>query len=564
MNRRQFVSGALTAAGASLLSEKLTAENPTVAGPSDSASAAVAPQPQSSSARFPSDFLWGIATASYQVEGAWNEDGKGESIWDRYTHQVGHIRGGATGDIACDHYHRYPEDIAIIRQLNLKSYRFSIAWPRIQPSGRGAINQKGIDHYSKMVDLLLESKIRPFCTLYHWDLPQGLEDLGGWPNRDLAGYFAGYAGILAKHLGDRIQVWAPFNMPWSFTYLEYGTGAFPPSRASYKDFLKAAHTVNLAQGEAFRAIKAASPKGTVGSAYGMCPAYPKTESEADRAATARYHAMNNLFFLETAMNGKYPNPFVGEFPYETMGFRAGDEKIMQVPLDWIGFHYYTRRFVSDASRASRGGSGGLATETQDTAGVDAMTQYNAVMPNEGPITEGGLEVWPRGIYDLVMQISRAYHNPIIEITESGCGYLDGPYDKAGGSVPDARRIQFFRDELTELARAIADGARVRAFHAWTLLDNFEWADGYSQRYGLTYVDFRDQKRTVKDSGKWYGRVAAEGRVTWVLRGIQPLRLTDHAETARSRCENAQATLMCRIRPRLASKERTRTWGTVGL
>jgi beta-glucosidase len=504
MDRRQFVKSSLLASGSALLGSRELASSTArsfhhVPGAPSAAA--------SGDLRFPAGFLWGMATASYQVEGAWNEDGKGESIWDRYTHQVGRIRGGATADVACDHYHLYPQDIAIIKQLNLKSYRFSIAWPRIQPTGRGPANPKGLDHYSRMVDRMLEAGIRPFCTLYHWDLPQGLEDIGGWPNRDLAGYFADYAGILAKHLGDRIEVWAPFNMPWTFTYLGYGTGVFPPGRVNYKDFLKAAHTVGLAQGEAFRAIKAASPKGTVGSAYGMSPAYPKTDSEADRAATARYHAMNNVFFLEAALHGTYPNPFVGEFPYEAMGFRAGDEKIMQAPLDWVGFHYYTRRVVADA-RHGAGAGGGLATETQDTGSVDALTQYTSMMPTEGPITEGGLEVWPHGIYDLVMQISREYDHPIIEITETGCGYLDTPYEKAGGHVPDTRRIEFFRGELTELARAIADGARVRSFHAWTLLDNFEWLDGYTQRYGLTYVDFRDQKRTLKDSGLWYGRVAA--------------------------------------------------------
>src|SRR6202034_2088307 len=294
-------------------------------------------------ARFPEGFIWGAATASYQVEGAWNEDGKGESIWDRFTHTPGKVRGGVTGDVACDQYHRFPEDIALAKRLNQKSYRFSISWPRIQPTGIGAPNMKGLDYYSRFVDTLLAAGIRPWCTMYHWDLPQALEDRGGWPNRDLAGYFADYAGILAQHLGDRITVWAPFNMPWTVAYLGYGTGVFPPCHASYSDFLRAAHTINLAQGQAFRAIKAASSKATVGSAYGMSPAYPKTDSEEDRAATARYHAMNNLFFLETAMRGKYPNPFVGEFPYETMGFQPGDEKIMQVPLDWIGFHYYTHR-----------------------------------------------------------------------------------------------------------------------------------------------------------------------------------------------------------------------------
>lgn len=510
MNRRQFLSNTLAAAGSAVMGSYQSQGNSQNALQQ---AAGVLPDSKIAGARFPDGFLWGIATASYQVEGAWNEDGKGESIWDRFTHTVGKVKGGATGDVACDHYHLYPQDIALLKRLNQKSYRFSISWPRIQPTGTGAPNQKGLDHYSRLVDAILEAGIRPFCTLYHWDLPQALEERGGWPNRDLANYFADYAGILAKHLGDRVSVWAPFNMPWTVAYLGYGVGTFPPGRARYADFLKAAHTLNLAQGQAFRAIKAASSKATVGSAYGMAPAYPKTNSEADRAAAARYHAMNNVYFLETAIRGRYPNAFVVPTPYKTMGFRPGDDKIMQVPLDWIGFHYYTRRIVSDARGASRSGATfGTEIEQDTPGGRDVYTQFHAEMPTQGPLTEAGLEVWPRGIYDLVMQISREYNQPIIEITESGCSYLDTPYEKENGSIPDARRIEFFRTELAELARAIADGARVRSFHAWTLLDNFEWVDGYSQRYGLTYVDFRDQKRTVKDSGLWYARVAAANRL----------------------------------------------------
>jgi beta-glucosidase len=511
MNRRQFLTSSAVAAASGLFADR---------GAALSAPVSLPPAPRTSTAgdvaaaRFPDGFLWGMATAAYQVEGAWNEDAKGESIWDRWTHTVGKIRGAGTGDVTCDHYHLYPQDIALLKRLNQKSYRFSISWARIQPSGRGPVNQKGIDHYKRVMDVLLQAGIRPFCTLYHWDLPQALEDLGGWPNRDLAGYFADYAGILAKHLGDQIDVWAPFNMPWTFTNLGYGTGVFPPGRTSYADFLKAAHTVNLAQGLAFRSIKAASSRATVGSAYGMSPAYPKTGSKADKAATARYHSMNNLFFLETAMHGRYPKAFVGDIPYAAMGFRGGDDKIMQVPLDWVGFHYYSRRVVSaDGAAARTGGAGALATETQDTgaAGND-YTQFISEMPTEGPITDGGLEIWPSGIYDLVMQISREYNHPIIEITESGCGYLDAPFEGAHGAVPDTRRTSFFQTELAELARAIQDGAKVRAFHAWSLLDNFEWLDGYTQRYGLTYVDYRNQKRTVKDSGLWYGKLAATGQL----------------------------------------------------
>ena len=496
MDRRTFLQSSIAAAAAGgFLSDSIAAQSRLTPG------------------TFPPGFLWGMATAAFQVEGAWNEDGKGESIWDRFCHTPGKIKGAATADVACDHYHRYREDIGILKQLNQKSYRFSISWPRIQTSGTGAPNPKGLDHYSRVVDAALEAGIRPFCTLYHWDLPQALEDRGGWPNRDLAGYFADYSGIVAKHLGDRITVWAPFNMPWTVAYLGYGVGSFPPGRASYTDFLRAAHTINLAQGLAFRAIKAASAKATVGSAYGMSPAYPKTDSAEDRAAADRYHAFNNLYFLETAIHGRYPNAFVVPIPYEQMGFRDGDEKIMQVPLDWIGFHYYTRRIVSDSRASRHSGSGTVATETQDTAhGGDAWTQFDAAMPSEGVLTDGGLEVWPRGIYDLVSRISREYDRPIIEITESGCSYLDTPYPKENGQVPDARRIAFFRDELQELSRAIADGALVRAFHAWSLLDNFEWADGYAERYGLTYIDFRDQKRTVKNSGLWYGRLAGANRL----------------------------------------------------
>jgi beta-glucosidase len=511
MDRRQFLTNSLLGASGTLLgprhfdalADSLLEQVPDAVATLDI-----------SKARFPAGFLWGMATAAYQVEGAWNEDGKGESNWDRWTHSVGRIRGAGTGDVSCDAFHLYPQDVALLKSLNLKSYRFSISWPRIQPTGTGLANPKGIDHYKRFLDALLEGGIRPFCTMYHWDLPQALEDRGGWPSRDLSDYFADYAEILAKNLGDRVTVWAPFNMPWSFTYLGYGVGVFPPGRSKYTDFLKAAHTVSLAQGKGFRAIKAASPKATVGSAYGMAPAYPKTNSEADHAAAARYHAMNNVFFLDAAMKGKYPKAFAGDTPLEAMGFQPGDERIMKVPLDWIGFHYYTRRIVSDTSGSSGpAGSGSFGTEIEDTSGGrDSYTQFSAVMPTEGPLTDAGLEIWPRGIYDLVMQITREYNRPIIEITESGCSYNDAPYGKENVRVPDARRTQFFREELAQLARAIADGANVRSFHAWSLLDNFEWNDGYSQRYGLTYVDFRDQKRTVKDSGLYLGRVAAANRL----------------------------------------------------
>ena len=511
MNRRQFAARSLAALAGAALSPDLSYA--ALQSPTEAVSGVI-PDSDIKAARFPEGFLWGVATAAYQNEGAWNEDGKGESIWDRFTHTPGKVRGAATGDVACDQYHLYPQDIALARQLNIKSYRFSISWPRIQPTGVGAPNMKGVDHYSRFVDTLLAAGIRPWCTIYHWDLPQALEDRGGWPNRDLASYFADYAGILAKHLGDRITVWAPFNMPWAIAFMGYAAGAFPPGRTSFPDFLKAAHTLGLAQGQAHRAIKAASPHATVGSAYEMAPAYPRTGSDADRAATDRYHAMNNVFFLEAAMKGRYPNAFIGEPPYQIMGFRPGDEKILYAPLDWVGFHFYTRRIVSDASHAHCIGGGFSGTEIESDSGCarDPYTGLRATMPTQGPLTESGLEIWPRGIYDLVTQISKEYNHPIIEITESGCGYLDAPLESNTGGVPDTRRIHWYRQVLAELARAIADGARVRAYHAWSLLDNFEWADGFTERYGLIYTDFRSQNRTIKDSGYWYSRVAASNRL----------------------------------------------------
>lgn len=505
-NRRDFVRGAMAAG--TLLSSGIRAEGQAEKVPGSVAEAEIR------GAKFPEGFLWGIATAAYQVEGAWNVDGKSESNWDRFSHTVGKVKGGATADVSCDQYHHFKEDVAIMKRLNMKSYRFSTAWSRVLPKGTGRVNQKGIDYYSRLVDALMEAGIRPFVTLYHWDLPQVLEEKGGWANRDLAGYYAEYAGVLAKHLGDRVTTWAPFNMPWTFTYYGYGIGVFPPQRSSFGDFLKAAHTVALAQGEGSRAIKAASAKATVGSAYGAAPAYPKTDSEADKAATARYNAMNNLYFLNAVMRGEYPKAFVGEVPYEAMGYRAGDDKIMKAPLDWVGFHYYTRRIVSDASTSSceTSGSGSqVGTESEHSAGArDPLTGIHVETPSEGPLTEAGLEIWPQGMHDLVMTISREYDNPIIEISENGCCYLDGPDET--GRVRDERRTSFHRQILAELARAIADGARVRAYHAWSLVDNFEWAEGYTQRYGLTYVDFKTQKRTVKDSGLWYGKVAAANRL----------------------------------------------------
>jgi beta-glucosidase len=486
MNRRSFLTQTSAWAAVAAL--------PKLSEASGLSLPAVPDQPaQSKHVSFPKGFLWGSATASYQVEGAWNLDGKGESIWDRFSHTQGRIKGGWTGDIACDDYHRYPEDIGIMKQMNLKSYRYSIAWPRIQPSGQGAPNAKGLDYYKRLTDAVLAAGMRPLCTLYHWDLPQSLEDKGGWPNRDTASRFAEYVDIVVRALGDRIQTWAIFNEPWVFTYLGYGQLIHAPGKNNFDLFLKAAHTVNLAQGDAFRAIKAIAPQAKVGSAFSMAPVTPLTSSPADAAAASRYDAFNNVWFLETALRGRYPEAFVHGTPFEAMGFQNGDDKRMTASLDWIGVNYYFRKIVS-----------ALPNPAPAKPSYAAMG-FDAVDGREGPITENGWEVYPRGIYDIVMRVAKAYKRPI-EITENGCSY--GDYPDARGRVADDRRIHFYREHLKELARAIHAGADVRGYHAWSILDNFEWAEGYTQRFGMVYIDFPTQRRFIKDSGKWYSRVAA--------------------------------------------------------
>ncbi|MEI9979026.1 MAG: GH1 family beta-glucosidase [Edaphobacter sp.] len=451
----------------------------------------------SGQATFPKGFLWGSATASYQVEGAWNVDGRGESIWDRFSHTPGNVKGGWTGDVACDAYHRFPEDLAIMKQMNLRSYRYSIAWPRIQPSGSGPSNQKGIDYYKRLTDAILGAGMRPLVTLFHWDLPQPLEDQGGWPNRDTAARFADYVEIVVKSLGDRIDTWAIFNEPWVFTYVGYAEGRHAPGKTDFHLFLKAAHTVNLAQGDGFRAIKAIAPKSKVGSAFSMSPATPLTSSPEDAAAAKRFDAFNNVWFLETALRGRYPKAFVHDTPLETMGFQSGDEKRIAAPLDYIGINYYFRHLVA-----------ALPTPAPSGASYNAMG-FASSTGKDGPLTEIGWEVYPRGLYDIVQRVSKDYKLPI-EITENGCSY--GDYPDANGRVADIRRIQYYQEHLRELAHAIHDGADVRGYHAWSILDNFEWAEGYTQRFGLVYIDFPTQRRYMKDSAKWFAKVASTNTV----------------------------------------------------
>jgi beta-glucosidase len=447
---------------------------------------------------FPRNFFWGTATAAYQIEGAWNEAGKGESVWDHFAHTPGKIKNGDTGDVACDSYHRWREDIALTQAMNLNSYRFSIAWPRIQAEGSGPINAKGIDYYSRLVDALLEAHIRPFVTLYHWDLPQALEEKGGWTHRDTASRFTDYTQRVVQALGDRVTDWMIFNEPAAFVSLVYLDGTHAPGRASILDFLRATHVVNLAQGLSFRAIKAARPAARVGTAFSMSACEPATDSEADKIAAERAHAISNTWFLDPALRGRYPEALTF-LPETAMRIQSGDTEKMRAPLDFIGINLYYRIIASGVGMLER------AMHAQDW-----LFPVKMEGGKQGPKTDIGWEVWPKALYDMVMRVTRDYNRPVIEITESGCSYNDGP--DAAGVVHDDRRIAYHRQYLAALARAISEGADVRGYHAWSLLDNFEWTEGYSQRFGLTYVDFKTQQRTIKDSGRWYAKVAQENRV----------------------------------------------------
>jgi len=443
--------------------------------------------------RFPADFSWGTATASYQVEGAWKEDGKGESIWDRFSHTPGTIMNGDTGDVACDQYHRYKDDIALMKELGLRGYRFSISWPRIFPDGKGKVNQEGLDYYSRLVDELLANDIRPFPTLYHWDLPQALQHVGGWANRDIIGHFTKYAETCIESLGDRVKHWMVFNEPWVFTFLGYIVGIHAPGLRDRAMGMRAMHIVNLAHASAIRAMRSVGTAEAIGTAFSMSAAYPYTESEEDRAAAERQHAFSNDWFLRPLMGGGYPRAYVDQDrALAEMDIQPGDDAAIKAPLDFIGINLYTRTIAAN-------------NPDETYLGVRQV-------PGPGPKTAFGWEVWPAALYQMITRVHRDYGLPIY-VTENGCSYPTAP--DVDGRVRDQERIDFYKGYIGQVARAIDEGADVRGYYAWTLIDNFEWGMGYSQRFGIVYVDFEnEQKRFVKDSGYWYRDLISAGEIEY--------------------------------------------------
>jgi beta-glucosidase len=485
MNRRDLLLSSL-ASGLSL----------SAAVPPAPGQAAEAKVSRASEGQFPPGFLWGAATAAYQVEGGYNEDGKGESIWDRFVLAPGKIQNGDTGRVACDSYHKWREDVALLKRMNLKSYRFSTAWTRIQANGAGPANPRGIDYYSRLTDALLEAGIRPFPTLYHWDLPQDLEDRGGWANRDTAARFADYCDIMARALGDRIRNWSLFNESKAFTQLGYWQGTFAPGRKDPLAFLRVTHTVNLAHGMGFRALKAVNGQLQVGSVYDVSPQYPASARALDQAAAVAMDKLSNLWFVQPVLTGAYPE---GVLPpdrqADLLGFRPGDERVMRADLDFVGLNYYSRTRVSHV-------------EDTGIPGFHASADWAV---GEGEVTDFGWNIYPQGFYDILKRMQLVTGHRPIEITENGAAYNNRP--GPDGRIRDEKRIAYLRLHLNALSRAIADGVPVRAYHCWSLMDNFEWASGYSERFGLAWVDFDNgQTRTVKDSGDWYAGVAAANRV----------------------------------------------------
>jgi beta-glucosidase len=435
---------------------------------------------------FPKGFVWGCAASAYQVEGSWNEDGKGPSIWDTFVHSPDHVVNGETGDVAVDHYHRYKDDVVLMKDLGLNAYRFSIAWSRVLPAGTGAVNQAGLDFYDRLVDELLLRKIEPYVCLFHWDLPQALQDKGGWPNRDTAFAFAEYAHLLASRLSDRVKVWMTHNEPWVAAMAGYFAGEHAPGITDGSSAFKALHHLLLSHGLAAEAMRASAKQPIkVGITLNLNPVHPASGSKKDHDASSRMDAVLNRSTLDPLMKGTSPiQEFaIGKMLSDSL-IKPGDmEKIRS--LDLLGVNYYSRTVVKYDSKFP----------------VIKAAQVHPV----GNEYSGMWEIYPEGIYELLMRIWKDYQPKCeIMITENGIPVPDGlDFDDR---IRDERRIRYLRTHLAQVQRAMEEGVPVKGYFHWSLMDNFEWAYGYGQRFGLVYVDFKTQKRTVKDSGHWFARV----------------------------------------------------------
>jgi beta-glucosidase len=435
--------------------------------------------------QLPPGFTFGTSTAAYQIEGAVAEDGRGPSIWDTFTAEPGRIADGSSGAEACDHYHRWREDVALMKQLGTQGYRFSISWPRIQPTGQGKVNPKGLAFYDELVDGLLEAGVEPMATLYHWDLPQGLQDDGGWLNRDTIERFAEYAAVVGNALADRVAHWIPVNEPNVVTLLGHGLGTHAPGRALIFDALPVAHHLLLAHGRAAIALREAGAT-SVGCANNHAPIWPASDRDADVGAAKLFDAIWNGMFLEGMLLGRYPSDLR---PLLEHVVQPGDGPTIRQPLDFYGVNYYNPMKVAAAPETSE-----LPFEMLDVIGY--------------PTTDFGWPIVPDALREWLIMFRARYRAalPPIVITESGCSFDDVPDEH--GVVDDQRRIDYLEAHLDAVATAIKRGVDIRGYYCWSLLDNFEWAEGYTQRFGLVHVDYETQVRTPKKSFEWYRDVIA--------------------------------------------------------
>jgi len=451
--------------------------------------------------RFPPGFFFGAATASYQIEGGWDEDGRGVSIWDTYCRTPGKVADGATGDVACDHYHRYPEDVALLRDLGADSYRFSVAWPRVVPAGTGAVNPKGLDFYDRLVDELLAAGVEPAPTLYHWDLPQPLEDRGGWRVRATAEAFAEYAGVVAERIGDRVGRWMTLNEPFCAAFLGYAVGRHAPGAREGEGALAAVHHLLVGHGLAVQALRAAGAR-EIGVALNPDRLLPATDSPADLAALARAETMHNDCWFDPLFAGRYPLRERETWGGITdFGFRRdGDLELIGQPLDFCGVNFYRPITIRDTPFREAD----PAARTAADIGAEETWQ-------EGPRrTTMGWPVVPSSFRDLLVDLTARYPDlPPLVITENGSAEADRP--GPDGVVHDADRVEYLRGHLEALSRAVAEGVDVRGYYVWSLLDNFEWAFGYDKRFGIVRVDYDTLARTPKDSYRWYQRFLAAHR-----------------------------------------------------
>jgi beta-glucosidase len=432
---------------------------------------------------FGPDFTWGVAHASYQVEGAKDADGKSPSIWDTFTHKRGKIRDGSNGDVACDYYHRFESDTALVGELGFGAQRFSVGWPRILPDGTGRVNQAGLDFYSRLVDANLERGIEPWATLYHWDLPQVLEDRGGWVNRDIVGWFGEYVSTVVDKLGDRVTNWMLFNEPCSFIHGGYLSGYHAPGRRGLLKALAATHHVNLCQSVGAEAIRAGVTNSNVGTTHVVSPMRTASQSDRHRRGAEVINAFTNRIFMEPNAGLGYPvdvSPFIR--PVERY-IKNGDESAIKVDWDFIGVQYYCRLLVKPVPVP---GLWGVPWPSKDHRSFD--------------VSGMGQEIQADGLYEALQMVNDLPGDHRMVITENGVTVPDRLVD---GRVRDVRRVAFYQDHLAEVARARRDGLPVDGYFCWSLMDNFEWAEGYTARFGLVHTDFDTLERTVKDSGRWF-------------------------------------------------------------